>query len=296
MAVINIGSINIDHVYNVVDFVQPGETISSKAYQQLLGGKGANQSIALARAGNDVKHVGRLHESDASFKQAMIKFGVDCRYVKCSDIASGHAIIQVSDAGENAIVLFGGANHELALKDIQRAVDDAGEADWILLQNETNGIVEAIEYAKERGLKVAFNPAPMTESVKSLPLDKIDLFVVNEVEGAEIAGTESLSEIEAYFRQHLPNSEVIITLGKSGVVMLQAENRLAVDAFVVEAVDTTAAGDTFIGFFLSSYTTGGSALDSLTRASAASALAVTRVGAAQSIPSADEVTAFLASK
>lgn len=296
MAVINIGSINIDHVYQVAHFVQPGETIGSNGYQQLLGGKGANQSIALAKAGNEVKHLGRLHESDASFKQAMIKYGVDCRYVKCSDSASGHAIIQVTEAGENAIVLFGGANHELALKDIQNAINDAAESDWVLLQNETNGIADAIHYAKESGIKVAFNPAPMTESVKQLPLSSIDLLVVNEVEAAEIVGSEELSTIETYFREHMPDSEVIITLGKSGVLMLKSNESIKVDAFVVDAVDTTAAGDTFIGYFLSSYSKGLSAKDALIRATAASALTVTKAGAAQAIPTADEVDAFLATQ
>ncbi|MCC2616494.1 ribokinase [Aestuariibacter halophilus] len=293
MAVINFGSINIDHVYQVDHFVQPGETLASTDYQQLLGGKGANQSIALAKAGTNVRHVGKIHESDAQFKQAMIKHGIDCKFVDCTDIPTGHAIIQVTPSGENAIVLFGGANQAIDDKDILRALDDAQPNDWVLTQNETSNIDAVLSQAREKSLKVAFNPAPMTESVKSLPHDCIDLLIVNEVEAAEISGCSDLADIEAYFRKDWAHAEVIITLGKAGVRMLRGEETLEMPAFVVEAVDTTAAGDTFIGFFLSEYTYRGSAEHALRRACAASALAVTRVGAAQSIPDAQDVDAFL---
>lgn len=293
MAVINFGSINIDHVYQVEHFVQPGETLASNDYQMLLGGKGANQSIALAKAGSDVQHVGKVNEHDAPFKQTMIKSGIDCKFVVCTESPTGHAIIQVTPSGENAIVLFGGANLELDDKDILHALDDANRSDWVLTQNETSGIEQVLRQSKEKGLSVAFNPAPMTESVKHLPHDCIDLLIVNEVEAEEISGCQNLDQIEAYFRADWPHAEVIITLGKSGVRMLKGDETIDVPAFVVEAVDTTAAGDTFIGFFLSSYSASGDAKSSLVRACAASALAVTRIGAAQSIPDAEEVNQFI---
>jgi ribokinase len=294
MAVINFGSINIDHVYQVDHFVQPGETLASLSYQQLLGGKGANQSFALAKAGSEVRHVGKINQADAHFKQSMIKAGIDCKYVMCGDTPSGHAIIQVNSAAENAIVLFGGSNHELTEKDVMRALDDAKPGDWVLTQNETSSIAEVFQQAKQKGLKVAFNPAPMTDSVKLLPLDCIDLLIVNEVEAAEIAGCEVLEQIEAYFRKDWPHAEVLITLGKSGVRMLRKDKTIVVPAFVVDAVDTTAAGDTFIGYFLSAYSSHSDASTALTRACAASAIAVTRPGAAQSIPELQEVNRFLA--
>jgi ribokinase len=293
MAVINFGSINIDHVYQVDHFVQPGETISSTHYQQLLGGKGANQSIALAKAGTEVKHVGKIHEHDANFKQAMIKQGVDCKYVQCSDTPTGHAIIQVNTSGENAIVLFGGANQEIDSKDILRALDDATPSDWVLTQNETSCIDEVFQQAKQQNLKVAFNPAPMTDSVKQLPHNCIDLLIVNEVEAGEISGKTEIDAIEQYFRQDWSHAEVIITLGKQGVRMVLADETIDVPAFVVDTVDSTAAGDTFIGYFLSAYSKRQKAKDALTRACAASAIAVTREGAAQSIPNPDEVDFFL---
>ena len=131
MAIINFGSINIDHVYQVDHFVQPGETLASTHYQQLLGGKGANQSIALAQAGADVCHVGSIHENDAAFKQALIKKGVDCRGVKCSETPSGHAIIQVTPSGENAIVLFGGANQTITAKIYYFSRNSYGKRAWV---------------------------------------------------------------------------------------------------------------------------------------------------------------------
>ncbi|WP_100656556.1 ribokinase [Alteromonas flava] len=294
MAVINFGSINIDHVYQVEHFVQPGETIASHHYQQLLGGKGANQSIALAKAGAEVRHVGRINNNDAHIKQTLIKQGIDCKHVQCTDTPSGHAIIQVTPNGENAIVLFGGANQELDHKTVLAALDNVKSTDWVLTQNETSAIEDALKLAKEKGLKVAFNPAPMTESVKSLPLECIDLLIVNEVEAAEFAGTQDMAGIEAYFTEHWQHGEVIITLGKQGVIMLRKGQKIEVSAFVVDAIDTTAAGDTFIGYFLAAYTDHVDPKQALTRGCAASALAVTVEGAAQSIPDVDKVNRFLA--
>ena len=294
MAIINFGSINIDHVYQVDHFVQPGETLASTHYQQLLGGKGANQSIALAQAGADVCHVGSIHENDAAFKQALIKKGGDCRGGKCSETPSGHAIIQVTPSGENAIVLFGGANQTITAKTVMQALDGTKPSDWVLTQNETSSIDQVLRQAKEKQLKVAFNPAPMSESVKSLPLECIDLLIVNETEAAALTEKDSLDDIVAVFKEQWSECEVIITLGKAGVMMLKNNDCIKVDAFLVAAVDTTAAGDTFIGYFLSAYSNHTDAKRALIRGCAASAIAVTREGAAQSIPTQKEVDRFLA--
>lgn len=294
MAVINFGSINIDHVYQVDHFVQPGETIASNNYQCLLGGKGANQSIALARAGSEVRHIGKINHADASFKQTMIRDGINCKHVSCTETASGHAIIQVTPSAENAIVLFAGANHEITSNDILYALDNIKPTDWVLTQNETSGIEQVLIQAKEKGLRVAFNPAPMTESVKHLPHKCIDLLIVNKVEAEEISGRQDLDKIEDYFRQNWPHAEILITLGKAGVRMLKKDETINVPAFVVNAVDTTAAGDTFIGYFLSAYSKDNDSKAALTRACAASALAVMHIGAAQSIPNKEDVNLFLA--
>lgn len=293
MTVINLGSINIDHVYQVPHFVNPGETLASTGYIKLLGGKGANQSIALAHAGAQVRHVGLVNEDDCDIKQHLIRKGIDCKFLKMSDEPTGHAIIQVNESGENAIVLFAGANHDINSQLTRQAFGSAGPGDWMLTQNETSCIGEGMKEAKDNGLKIAFNPAPMNDSVKKLPLDLVDLFIVNEIEAAGIAGTDSMPDIEAFFAEKFPDSEVIITLGKQGAVMLRKAGKTTVPAFEVDAVDTTAAGDTFIGFFMSSYIENNDAEQALVMACAASAIAVTRPGAAQSIPSKEEVQAFL---
>ena len=265
-----------------------------KNKKNILGGKGANQSIALAQAGADVCHVGSIHENDAAFKQALIKKGVDCRGVKCSETPSGHAIIQVTPSGENAIVLFGGANQTITAKTVMQALDGTKPSDWVLTQNETSSIDQVLRQAKEKQLKVAFNPAPMSESVKSLPLECIDLLIVNETEAAALTEKDSLDDIVAVFKEQWSECEVIITLGKAGVMMLKNNDCIKVDAFLVDAVDTTAAGDTFIGYFLSAYSNHTDAKRALIRGCAASAIAVTREGAAQSIPTQKEVDRFLA--
>lgn len=294
MAVINFGSINIDHVYQVEHFVQPGETLASKNYQKLLGGKGANQSIALAKAGTDIKHVGLINDTDLAVKQALVRAGVDCQFIKGTATPSGHAIIQVADSGENSIILFAGANHELKPAIINSALESAGADDWILMQNETNAIEDIINNAKEKRLKVAFNPAPMTESVKSLPLDKIDLLIVNEVEAEALTGKAQMSDVESWFKSNIPDTEVIITLGSKGAKLVTKNGEHFASAFKVKAIDTTAAGDTFIGFFLSAYVESQDPEQCIRKACAASAIAVTRPGAAQSIPTVTEVDAFLA--
>lgn len=294
MAIINFGSINIDHVYQVEHFVQPGETLASSNYQKLLGGKGANQSIALAKAGTNIKHVGLINEADFAMKQALIRAGVDCKYVQGTDTPTGHAMIQVTESGENAIILFAGANHELSEDLILQALDSAASGDWVLMQNETNAIADVIEQAHAKKLKVAFNPAPMTESVKSLPLDKIDLLIVNEVEAEALTGAQELAAMEDWFKQELPDTAVIITLGSQGAKLLSASGNTFAEAFKVQAVDTTAAGDTFIGYFLAGYMQEREPENCIRTACAASAVAVTRQGAAQSIPTVEEVETFLA--
>ncbi|MFC3092737.1 ribokinase [Alteromonas sediminis] len=293
MTIYNLGSVNIDHVYQVDHFVQPGETMASTAYQQLLGGKGANQSVALARAGASVKHIGKLCKSDNQYVSMLTRYGVDCEHIALEETPSGHAIIQVTPEGENAIVLFGGANQTIASRDIEQALATASKDDWLLLQNETSALESAIAIAKQRGVRVAFNPAPMTDAVKELPLNDIDLLIVNEVEGAMLTGCDDKAGILDYCKQQWPNKDIILTLGKQGVCMLSQGQLVEVDAFTVDAVDTTAAGDTFIGFFLAAYSQNIDSQQALQRGCAASAISVTRAGAAQSIPNQSEVDAFL---
>lgn len=299
MAVINFGSINIDHIYTVPHFVTPGETLSSSRYQSVLGGKGANQSIACAHAGTEVKHVGAVHSSDTSFVKQLESAGVDCQFVKQQiATATGHAIIQVNDDGENAIVLFAGANHILSDAQIESAIDSAEADDWVLLQNETNAIGRIIERASAKGLSIAFNPAPMTPEIADLPLGKVTLLFVNEVEAMQLTNTQTIEDASSVLSTNYPNTKVIMTLGKAGVTYLYKGQQINVKGFKVNAVDTTAAGDTFTGYFLASYieslANGSSEPEvALKTACAAAALCVTKEGAAPSIPKALNVAKFL---
>lgn len=306
MTIYNIGSINLDHLYQLDHFVRPGETIASESYQCLLGGKGANQSVALAKAGAQVKHVGAIHHNDRVIIEQLESLGVDTELIQQLDVPTGHAIIQLTKEAENSIILYQGANHALTEKQVGSVLSQAIIGDWVLLQNETNLIEYTLHKAKEHKVKVAFNPAPMDVSLTRKVLGFVDLLIVNEVEAMDLVGTEDVdSTIEAFPRIY-PELSVLMTLGKAGVCYFSGnkssgnksngDERLLVEAFSVDAIDTTAAGDTFIGFCLSSLMKGEDIAQSITFACAASAICVTRLGAASSIPTEQEVIAFLAQK
>lgn len=294
MIVYNFGSINIDHVYRVPHFVRPGETMTSNAYQQVLGGKGANQSIALARANCDVKHIGVIEKSDTRLLTTLQDFGVDTSFVNLSDTPTGHAIIQVNDEAENAIVLFAGANHQISESQIDDVLAQASSDDWVLLQNETNNIELIIERAKHYGLSVVFNPAPMDVNTVKPLIDNIDLLIVNEVEAMDLCQVDTIEEAQTTLQQRYPQLKIILTLGRQGVRYIYKNEVIEVAAFNVEAIDTTAAGDTFIGYCLAGLQSSLPIEDVLRQACAASAICVTQTGASSAIPTVAQVKAFLA--
>jgi len=287
--IINIGSMNIDHVYSVDHFVRPGETLESTAYALFSGGKGANQSVAISRAGARVMHVGKIGPEGGWLREKLRASGVDVRLVESVDTPTGHAVIQVNREGENAIIIHGGANRTFGESDIIEAFDAADAGDCLLLQNEINGIERVLRMAAERELTVAFNPAPMTDAVKTYPLELVDIFLVNELEGEALTGEKSPEAIVNAMQQRYPGSRTVLTLGCEGVVYADKEKRVKADALKVEAVDTTGAGDTFIGYFLAELSRGSSIENALQIAVRASALCVTRAGAADSIPSMEEL-------
>jgi len=291
--IFNYGSINIDHIYQVPHLVTPGETISSTAYQQVLGGKGANQSIALAKAGAVVKHIGRCHKADQWALEQMQQAGVDCELAQLVDQPSGHAIIQVDAQAENSIVLFGGANQSFSIEDFEQALSSAQAGDYLLLQNECNNIETMINMAVERQLKVVLNPSPMITNIATFPLDKVAMLVVNEIEISQLLGQSfhSAQEIVTAVRKHYRNIDVVVTLGAKGAMWINNEECIEVNALKVEVVDTTAAGDTFLGFLLAAISEGRTYKEALTIGCKASALAVQSMGASSSIPSMAQVSA-----
>ena len=292
MKVLNFGSLNIDMVYSVDHVVRPGETTASAELRYFCGGKGLNQSVALARAGMEVCHAGCVGADGGRLISLLRDNGVGTSLVTKSESPSGHAIIQVDRDGQNSILLFGGANMEITPEQIENAVGNFSAGGRLFLQNEINGISEIIGAAHERGLEIVFNPSPFGADILSYPLENIDWFVVNETEAEELTGETEPEKILGAFSQKFPRASVLLTLGADGAFCRTKYGTFYCKIFSVPVVDTTAAGDTFLGFFFAMLERFG-AERALKIASAASAVAVSRPGASASIPTLDEVKKFL---
>jgi ribokinase len=289
--VLNFGSINVDHVYTVEHFVRPGETLSCQNYRKFAGGKGLNQSIALAQAGASVYHAGKVGVADGWLKTLLENKGVDTSFVDTINGPSGHAIIQVNSRGENAIVIVGGANRLMSESDVQRIVPDFGPDDYVLVQNEVNAVPQIIRSAKAQGLTIVFNPAPMSPLVLNYPLELVDILVVNETEARSLTGEIEAKAIYETLNHRYPHTAIVLTMGHKGAAYFSSQVRLHQPAEKVQVVDSTGAGDTFIGFFLAELINTNDPKIALACASRAAALCVTRHGAADSIPSRSELEA-----
>lgn len=294
MKIINIGSMNLDHVYQMDHIVLPGETESSEKMEIFLGGKGMNQSIALAKAGAEVYQGGLIGQDGDCFLEACRKYGVHGDYIRKAPGATGHAIIQVDRNAQNSILLYGGANQKLTEAYVDEVLSHFGKGDLLLLQNEINLLPYIVERAYEKGLEIALNPSPFNEKILALDLNKIGIFLLNEVEGEQLTGEKEPKKIIAAFRKKLPEAKIVLTLGKNGAVYADREHEYFQDIFKVRAVDTTAAGDTFTGYFLAGYAAGEPVQETLKISARASSIAVTRQGAVPSIPPREEVLAALA--
>ncbi len=292
MTILNLGSLNIDRVFRVPRIVSPGETIASRSLQAFAGGKGANQSVALARAGAEVIHAGKIGPDGRWLLDKLRQCGVDASAVIESDSLTGQAIIQVDDAGQNAIVILAGANAELTSGDVDRAFDTFPQVTWLLVQNETSAVGHAIASAKQRGLRVAFNPAPMHDRVRLYPLELVDLLCVNQTEAAALSRKTQIDDIIESLAATWPHCEIVVTLGADGAIQAGPQGREHSEGRRVTPVDTTAAGDTFLGYYLASRSREISIAESLDIACRAAALCVTRPGALDSIPRHDEVAEF----
>ncbi len=292
MTVFCLGSINADHVYQVPHLPAPGETLAASAVQTGLGGKGANQSVAAAKSGSVTKHIGAVGADGAWAVEALRGFGVGVDHIRTSDAPTGHAIINVDPQAENAIVIFAGANLDQSAADIEAALATGGAGDWILIQNETSHQVEAAKAAQAGGVQVAYSAAPFDAEAVKMMLPFTDLLLMNEIEAAQLSDALGVKTAD------LPVAKVLITAGAKGVDLLDTKSGKTVSnpAFSVDPVDTTGAGDTFAGSFVAGLEQGLSDTDALRRASATSAIQVTRVGAATAIPDAADVSAFLASQ
>lgn len=286
--ILNIGSLNLDYVYAVPHFVEAGETLLAARRDVFAGGKGLNQTVAAARAGAQVYHGGAVGADGDMLLELLKEAGADVSAVARADVPTGHAIIQVSPQGENSIIILGGANRAVTAKTVEAALEKVAAGDILLLQNEINGLADIIRRAAKKGLRILFNPAPMEASVKALPLELLDTLVVNEGEGRALAG-----DMEA-LRAAYPKQRILLTQGSRGASLWTGSELLFQSAFPVKAVDTTAAGDCFLGYYAAALAEDLPFAQALRLASAASALAVQKQGAAPSIPLRGEVEAFLA--
>lgn len=290
MKILSFGSMNIDNTYSVDEFVQPGETMTAKNLSKFCGGKGLNQSIALASAGADVAHFGCVGEDGDILLDMLKSRGVNTdSVIKIDNITSGHAIIQVDSHGQNSILLYPGANRRMTLELIDRELEKYSCNDWLLIQNETNCLEYIMRAANKKGMKIAFNPSPMDGTVSTLPLELVDLFLVNEIEGAAVTGKEITEEITAEFEKLFPNAAVILTLGKKGSVFKSEKDMLFQPSYCGTVKDTTGAGDTYTGFFIANYIKGVSPQECMRIAAMASTVQISRVGAAIAIPTKQEV-------
>ncbi|KAJ1742145.1 hypothetical protein LPJ68_002187 [Coemansia sp. RSA 1086] len=349
--IVSLASINIDEVYHVPHIVKPGETLSSMHRQQNAGGKGANASVAAARAGGNVSIVGKIGKDGLWVRDLLASSGANTDQITVlDDTATGHAIIQVDKNGENSIVLFPGANYQINEEDARKAFAQYGTGDWLLLTNETTGVDEAIRQARSCGMQILWNPAPMPANMISAnrPVDLVDILVVNETELLHLA--QQLDDIDLYegnderyakIAQQIMGlfgtRAIIVTLGSEGSVGLvrrastnphevhvgsQAKDCNKDEVVVIrmecapikkeQIKDTTAAGDTWVGYFAAELArlqngspesvgslasvTPAMVEHAMTLATYASGITVTRPGAFPSIPVRHEVEAFFKRK
>jgi len=289
MRIVNFGSLNLDYVYYVDHIVLPGETISSTDLSVFCGGKGLNQSIALSLAGTAVFHAGLIGEDGDPLLEKCKKHGVMTQFIKKSSTRSGNAIIQVSKSGQNSIVLFGGANRQNTKEFIDEVLCSFEEGDYVLLQNEMNLTDYIIEQAYVKKMNIVLNPSPYNESLGKCDLKKVSYFLLNEVEGMQITGENEAEKILSAMLEKFPGAKIVLTLGKLGVMYSDCEKSAVHGIYDVNVVDTTAAGDTFTGYFLASILAEKSVEEALRLASIASSLSVSRKGAVDSIPKISEV-------
>ena len=294
MKVLNIGSMNLDLVYSVDHIVQPGETEASVSMNTFLGGKGMNQSVALAKAGVEVYQGGMIGEDGQPFLDACAEYGVRADFIRKVEGKSGHAVIQIDKNAQNCILLYGGANQMLTEGYVDEVLEHFAAGDILLLQNEVNLLPYIVDKAYEKGMQIALNPSPFNEKLSKVDMTKISLFLLNEVEGNQVTGLTVPEEIIVKMQELYPHARIVLTLGKDGAVYADGAEKFFQPIFKVQAVDTTAAGDTFTGYFIAGLASGMPIPEVLRMSAKASSIAVSCEGAVPSIPYREEVERALA--
>ena len=290
MKILNYGSINIDLVFSVPGIVRPGETLFANRVETFAGGKGANQSVALAKAGARVWQAGKIGKDGTWLLEKLLAYGVNTDLVQRYQGPTGQAIIQVAEDGENAILLLGGGNREITRDEIDHTLSSFSKGDLLVLQNEINEIPHIITAAKKREMTICLNPAPFDPTVRSWPLDLVDILMVNEIEAQGLSNTcGSLEEMLTAMTRQYPETDIILTAGGRGAFFGRNARRIHVPACNTEVRDTTAAGDTFLGYYLASISAGRDVETAMARAARASAITISRQGAMDAVPFAREL-------
>ena len=284
MKILNFGSMNLDYVYAVQSVVRRGETISSPSMKTVPGGKGLNQSIALAKAGAEVLHAGCCGKGGGELTKLLAESGVNTKFIKPVSEPQGNAVIQVDAGGDNAIIVLGGSNKCLTRADIDAAIGSMSAGDMVLTQNEVNEVPYILHKAREAGLVTILNPSPMNGEIGKVDLKDLSWLIMNETETLELSGKEDPEEAYRALKEKNPAINAVITLGEGGAWCFSGSEKLFQSAFKVNAVDSTAAGDTFTGYFFGTLLSGSSLENAMYLASKAAAISVTRPGASVSIP------------
>jgi len=295
-----VGSLNMDLVVRTPRIPRPGETIIGSDFHTIPGGKGANQAVAAAKLQARVSMVGRVGNDD--FGRALLTnlsaVGINSDFVKIDPAAaSGIALITVEDSGQNNIVLASGANMALTVQDIESAEERIAQSQIILLQLESPvaAVQAALRLAKKRGVTTVLNPAPAQPLPEELLRD-VDILVPNESETSLLTGlpveTPAQAEVAAEQLRRMGIGTVILTLGARGAFVSSARESGFFPSYPIKAVDTTAAGDAFLGGFAVALAEGSSLVEATRRGNAAGALAATKLGAQPSMPTRAEWDQF----
>ena len=293
MKLLDFGSLNIDHTYQLPHLVRPGETLASDSYHKSEGGKGFNQAVALAKAGQEVYLAGAIGQDGLFLRDYLQELGVHTEHLCVLDAPTGHAMIQLDTEGQNCIILFGGTNGMITEAMIDEVLADFGAGDYLLLQNEISHVDSIICAAHAKGMHIILNPSPMSPELLTWPLELVEWFILNEIEGADITGKTQPEEMLDELLRRYPACHVVLTLGERGSVYADATQRMDQGIVSAHTVDTTAAGDTFTGYFIHALLQGEAIQQALKTAACASAITVSRPGAGRSIPAAEEVQAAM---
>lgn len=287
--ILNFGSLNLDYAYSVPHFVRPGETLAAERLTVNYGGKGFNQSIALARAGARVWHAGCVGKGGEPLRAYLGENGVGTSFLEDVEEMQGNAVIEVNGAGENCIMLYGGSNRAISDRQIMQTIEQFSKGDCLVLQNEISGIFTLVERGYEAGMKIVLNPSPFEAALLELDYGKISWLLVNEVEAEQMVGFCDPEKIRAAFREKYPALNIVLTLGGRGAFCYAGDEEIFQPVYPAKAVDTTGAGDTFTGYFLEALARGCPLRECMRRAACAAAICVERNGAAKAVPTRAEV-------